>query len=227
MPSETSRISSKVVDALVVFDLGDDLGRVRAVIVEELADLHHVLLAADEGRRHQVHVLLDAKEQVLLVLLPQDRHVQVHVRDVDALVVGHLAAVDDAADDLRIRGALHLQHDLAVVDQDGIARMHRCRQTCKGLLDDLRRAEIPQADLRALGVQHDGQRHAHLLPQLLEQRDGARVVLVIPVGEVEPGHVHARLHHLPERFHVPARRADSAYDLGLSHSGTPFKQVGG
>ena len=60
--------------------------------------------------------------QVVLVLLGQRRDVDRHAGQVDALVVGHRAALDDLGDDVGRRStSTRLQRDLAVVDQQQVA----------------------------------------------------------------------------------------------------------
>lgn len=50
------------------------------------------------------------------------------------------------------------------------------------------------------------------LPEALQ---GAGVALVVTVGEVEPGHVHAGVDEGAEGLHAPARGAQGADDLDL------------
>ena len=82
-------------------------------------------------------------------------------------------------------------------------------------------SERAGADLRALGVEH----HGDVLALALDGALGARladairdraVVGVVAVGEVQPGHVHAGVHHLQQHLGAPARRADGAHDLRLA-----------
>lgn len=74
-----------------------------------------------------------------------------------------------------------------------------------------------QPDLRPLGVQHGGHRQAQLRPQGLQGVQTTLVLRVAAVGEIEPGHVHAGLQHLPQDA-LPVRgRTEGAHDLCLSH----------
>ncbi len=59
----------KVVEAFLVFDLADDLNIIAAVGVEELADVQHVAARSRKRGGDEVDMALDAKEQILFVLL--------------------------------------------------------------------------------------------------------------------------------------------------------------
>uniref|UniRef100_A0A6B0UTA1 Putative secreted protein n=1 Tax=Ixodes ricinus TaxID=34613 RepID=A0A6B0UTA1_IXORI len=52
------------------------------------------------------------------------------------------------------------------------------------------------------------------LPHIL---DGACVVLISTMGEIQPGNVHASLHHVNQHRHILRSRADGAYDARESH----------
>jgi hypothetical protein len=49
----------------------------------------------------------------------------------------------------------------------------------------------------------------------MDLADGHRMLVELAVGEVEPGHVHARFDHRRQGFARAGRRADRADDLGL------------
>ena len=58
-----------VVDALGVFNLGDDLDGVAAVFLQNFPDLQDVLRAAGEGGGDEIKARLDAKLDVVAVLV--------------------------------------------------------------------------------------------------------------------------------------------------------------
>ena len=116
-------------------------------------------------------------------------------------------------------GLQHRQPHQAVVQQDGIPLLHIAGQVGvgdgaavgvalqlrggQGELLACRQAdgalrEIPQPDLRPLGVQHGGHRGVQLLPQGLQHFQPGIMLFVGAVGKVEAGHVHARQDHLPQ-----------------------------
>ena len=68
----------KVFYALQVFYFGNKLDIVAAVIIHKPSDSHHILAAAHEGSGYVIHILLDAKENVLFILLVEHRHFQMH-----------------------------------------------------------------------------------------------------------------------------------------------------
>lgn len=51
---------------------------------------------------------------------------------------------------------------------------------------------------------------------LAEALERAGVPLVVPVGEVEASHVHARVHESAQGLHAPAGGAEGADDLDLA-----------
>src|SRR5690606_35882219 len=61
---------------------------------------------------------------------------------VDALVVGKLPAHHHARLDARADYAIHLQHDLSIVEQQGVARPHVVRQVLVGHADCRGRAAV-------------------------------------------------------------------------------------
>ena len=190
----------EVIDPLVVFDLGDDADVMPAVVVEEAAHGDDILLAPHEGRRHEIDVVLDAEAQIRLVTRAHEGHIQVDIGQVDALVVGDLPADRHAADNIRLRGALHGEHDLTVVDEHTVAGIQLPREVGIGdahlrlVADDIAArqgkegavlqrdlsvpAEIAEADLRPFGIQHDRCRYFQPVADTAEQRDGLGVLLM-------------------------------------------------
>ena len=90
----------QIVDARAVFDLCDEVDVVRAVLVQELADIQNVLRLGDEGARHKVYLLLDAEEKIALVLFGEIGEVELFFGEEHGLAVGELAADDDLAHDI-------------------------------------------------------------------------------------------------------------------------------
>src|SRR5262249_14654751 len=74
--------------------------------------------------------------------------------------------------------------------------------------------ERPEPDLRALQVLQDRDRPADPRLHRPDALDGLAVLDVGPVGEVEPGHVHAGPGHLLDDPLGDRRRPQGADDLG-------------
>ncbi len=227
-----------VVDAGLVLDLGDQADALAAVGVQELPDVYKVLPAGHEGAGHVVHAVLDAEQQIGLVKLRQVDLVQDLAGEGHALAVGQLAAHRHAAADLAVYDLHHVQRQQAVGQQHAVAGfqvvgqalvvdghaglvaghvVHAQREHLALLQRDLAVLEGLDAVFRALGVQHDGDGLIQALPHLLDVGDLLGVLLVGAVGEVDAGHVHARLHHRREGLGRLAGGADGADDLGLAH----------
>ena len=60
-----------IIDAEAIFDLGDQVDMLAAVLGKEAANGGHVLGHRNEGAGDKVHVVLNAEENVGLVLLAQ------------------------------------------------------------------------------------------------------------------------------------------------------------
>lgn len=110
----------KVDDTLLVLDLDDDLDA-GALGTEDLADREDVLGRADEGGKDHVDAVLDAKLEVLLVLLGQGREVDRRLGEVDTLARTERAVVDGLDLEPVALDGEDLQREDAVVDIDVLA----------------------------------------------------------------------------------------------------------
>ena len=231
----------QIFNALCVLDFGNDTD-VGIVLIEQVADVVHILCGAHKGSSDEVKAVLHAKDDVLAVLLAQVGHGQMHAGHIDTLFGLDLAAVQHGADDVGVGDLLNVQHDQAVVQHDGAAGLHVLGQILVSdgadLLGALHLAggqgkglagfqhlhtvlELLQADLGALGVQQGGNGLAQLLTQSLQLCQTAAVLLVGTVGEVETGHVHAVCNQVAQDIALIGRRAQGADDLRFSHKIPP------
>ena len=227
----------QVADALLIFDLGDDADA-GVGGVQHAADLPDIGGAADKAGGDEVEALLHAEQDIVLVLLAHVGHGQGHAGYVDALVILHDAAVLHPAADGLGRRLQHRQPHQSVIQQDGVPGVHILRQLGVGdgtarlvalhILNgqgeglpggQLHRAvfEVAQPHLRPLGVQHGRHRQIQLLPQRLDGVQPYLMLRVGAVGEIEPGHVHAREHHLPQHALLVGGGAQCTNDLRFSH----------
>ena len=230
-----------VVHTLTVLDFGNDAD-VGIVLIQQVADVVHILCGAHKGSSDEVKAVLHTKDDVLAVLLAQVGHGQMHAGHIDTLFGLDLAAVQHGADDVGVGDLLNVQHDQAVVQHDGAAGLHVLGQILVSdgadLLGALHLAggqgkglagfqhlhtvlELLQADLGALGVQQGGNGLAQLLTQRLQLCQTATVLLVGTVGEVETGHVHAVCNQVAQDIALIGRRAQGADDLRFSHKIPP------
>ena len=72
------------------------------------------------------------------------------------------------------------------------------------------------AHLRALGIQHDGDRDVLLPAQALDAVDARALLLVGAVGHIQAAYVHARVHQLGDHLLAVAGRAERTHDFRLS-----------
>ena len=189
-------------------------------------------MRADERLRDVVHAEAEREVEIGEVLLGQRRDRERHAGDVHTLVRLDQPARDDLAVRSGAVDALHAQPDVTVVDEDLVAGFeHRPEHVGRdrevvgaaGVLSrdhDLLAAleeggsvELADPDLRALQV---GDQRERAPDRCLHGAHAARAPLVLvvrPVGEVEPNSVHARVDERSERLLVVRRGADGGDDL--------------
>ena len=218
----------KIVDALDILDLGNDLDQVTAVVVKELAHGDDVISRAHKGRGDKIHIVLDAEDQVALVGFAQERHIQMYVGNVDAFVVADDAAVAYGTQNVRLGARLDGQHDASVVNQNAIALGQLRGQVAVSngnlavvahniagsqrkfvSLFQLDRAalKVAHTDLGTAGVKHNGGGHAHVVAHTAKHFDALFMIFMGAVGKVEARHVHAVFEHLGDDLLLSAGRA--------------------
>ena len=132
----------------------------------------------------------------------------------------------------------HLEHDLAVVEQEQrslvdvlwqllVVQAHTLAITDFGggvedevlaLLErHLAVLELADADLRALQVAEDGDGAAGLRRELLDERGALFVVGRDAMREIEPHHVDARADHALEHGGFGGGGTEGCYDLRTAH----------
>ena len=170
--------------ALVVFDLGDDLGVLARLAPQELPNFQDILGAARERRGDEIDLVCKAEADIRYVLRAEKRNVQLCAGYVDAFMLADHARVFHAADDILPVDGGDGHGNQPVVQQDGIARLHVavqlrpgngrlprralhgvCAQTEKLPFDkrNFLLFKCSHADLRPLGVQHDRDGQIQLL----------------------------------------------------------------
>ena len=114
----------KVVDTLLVFDLGDDLD-VLAILAEDLTNRLDITSCTNERSEDHVHPILDAKSYVVLVLLGEWWEVNVGLGQVDTLAGGDLAIVLAAAlQGLVVNDLEDFEGENTVIDEDDLALLN-------------------------------------------------------------------------------------------------------
>ena len=228
----------KIVDAHAVLNLGENLNVASAVVGAELADGQHVARAADEGRRNQVNALLDTEDDIAAILLADGRHLQIDIRNGNALAVAQHAAVGHGADDIgAVFDALNLHSQQTVVNQHartGVNKLDHLRigdgnlrfialDIAAGQDELLARfqrhlfiLEGLGANLRTLGIKHDGDRNILFLAQTLDAVDSRALLLVRAVGHIQTAYIHARVHQLGDHLLAVAGGTERTHDFGLS-----------
>ena len=217
-----------VLQRRVLLDLRDDEDR----LGHQRAQLGDVGRAAHEAQREVVELLLDGERGVGAILLRDGRRGHVHAGKVDALVALDLATVHDARGDPRRIYVQHDELDEAIVHEYAITDVDVGRQRLVGnrhlvgprlilrtehdirtLLEESRRGQRTDANSRPLQVAENGHRPAVLRRELAHDADGAGVLLVRAVREVDTGDVQARVHEAVDRLAAGRRGTERAHDL--------------
>src|SRR5690606_27929324 len=101
-------------------------------VLQQLADLQHILLLSHEGGGDKIDSLLQAEEDVLRVLLGDSGQLDPNPRNVDPFSVFQHAGVDHPADNLIPPNFHDRKLDQSVVDQDGGTGANILRQSRVG-----------------------------------------------------------------------------------------------
>ena len=235
-----------VLDGLGAFDLRQQHDAGTAVVIQKRAQLPHARRVADKRRRHEIDLLLDTEQQVLLVLLGHGRQRYGGARNVDGLALAKRACVAHGAVDVGAFDGVDRKLDHAVVHKDGSTGLKRAGQTRAILRHDAacalhvsfrEREALPRrklhglapgkqarANLGALRVKQDSARAGHLGAHAAQTVHTARVLLVRSVAEVEAGDVHARRYHCAQLRLVVDGRPERADDLrSFCHGSLPWR----
>ncbi len=203
----------EVLDGLRLLDLGDD-GDAAAFLVHDPVDFLDVPAAADEGEGDEVGSGAQSPAEVVDVLVGEGGDGDGGAGEVETLVIGDEAALDDAGVDAGAVDRGDEEGDAAVVDEDAVAGGEVVGEVRVGgaalvavAFDGLGGdgevvaafeeygafAEAAEADLRALKVREDADGAVGLVGGLADVGVALLVFGVGAVAEVEAGHVHAGL----------------------------------
>ena len=195
-----------------------------------------------ERERDVVDAVLDAERQVAPVLLGERRRRQPRAGQVHALVRLQRPADHDRRLDLLAVHGHDAQLEVAVVEQDAVARLDVARQRVVGgrdapgvaldglvggdddaaardQLDRPAARELARADLGPAQVLQDGDRPLLPLRDLAHRLQDRQVVGVLAVREVEPDDVGAGVDQALEDGGLARGGADGGNDLGAPHVG--------
>ena len=106
-------------------------------LFDQLLRLGHIFGPPDEAERDIVHALLHAEDQISAVLLGESGRADRDTGQVDPLVLGKRAAMDDLGNDILLDHPRHAQLDGAIREQDGIAAFDILWQVGIGSRDNL------------------------------------------------------------------------------------------
>ena len=230
-----------VVDALLVLDLRNDAD-LGVVLVQNVADIHNVLRVAGKAGGDQVKALLDTKQNIARVALAHIRHGQMHAGNVDALLGLDDAVIADRADNVCVADLVNAQLDQTVVQHDPATGLDVVGQLLVSDGADFVRAlyaaggqgellaggqllhtvlELTQTNLGTLGVQHTGNGQIQFLGKGTHLVKAALMLLIVAVGKVETGNIHAIFHQLTQDPRLIGRRTHRADNFRFAHKTYP------
>ena len=196
-------------------------GNARAAqLCKQLAHGCHVGRIAHARHREKIGALLHGKARRLAIGIRQKRQPQIDARQVHGLAFAQHAGVLHRAHHVVAVALVYGQLYLAVVEQHRSAGGHVGGKPGKALVDLARAArhlgclqddaaarlqahggavfEQPGAYAAAAQLDHDGCGCAQLAAHFLQAVQTGEVLGGVAVAEVQPGHVHARLHKVAQ-----------------------------
>ena len=241
-----------VVEALFVFDFGDDAGAA-AEGAEAFFDADDLFGEADEAGGDKVDVLGDAEGEVFAVSFGEDGKAGVDADEVDVFAAAEAAAVGGDAVDAAVADVFDGELDEAVGNENAVAGTelfgglgpgegNPAGAAVAGVAaggavggdgdgiaggeEDVFAVGEAGADFGAFGVEEDGDGDAELGGDAADAVHGLGVPVVGAVGEVEAGDVHAGEDHGADGVVAVAGGADGTNYLrfaGLHGHGSPEK----
>ena len=231
-----------VLHAVRVFNLRNDANVAAVVFFKLVADHHNILCRARERGGDKLKIFLHAEFKICAVFFADIRHGKRHARHIDALIRRDGAVIQKATLNVRVCHLFHDHFNEAVVDEDMRAAVYVLRQVLKRDRAAFRVAgalvrrqcvllpvgqhhlfgKLPRADLRALRVEQNGDRHVKLFSQLFHHIGAALLLLMRAVRHIQARHVHAAQNQLAQHSLVIGRRTQRTYDLGFSHLYRPL-----
>ena len=224
-----------ILHALQVLNLGNNI-HAALVLLDELPDFLYIAGTLNEGSSHIVHVILDAEDNILLILLGNRWQAYGYARSCYALLGAHRAAVQDLRHDILALDFLYGQAYQTIGQQDGVARLYFLvqilvadrgmmlitRGICIGqdellALGQLNLAvlELAQAHLRPLGVQQQCHDAIGMACRIAHHLDASCMLRMVSVGEIKAGTVHAILHQFFNQSWFFSSRSHCTYDFCL------------
>jgi len=226
----------EIVDALAVFDLGDDR-LAAAVFLDDPADFPDIAGAADERGSDEIDIFGDPEGDIVDILIGQGRQIDDGVGQADPFPAHQAAAGDHPGDDVAALDPDDGEGELAVVEKNRMAFLRlggefriidgdaglRAGSRIRGdgqllaVLKDQVGLQVADPDLGTAGVEEDGGVGIGPASGLLHQVDESSVGLPVAVGEIDPGDIHAGIDEGEDLVLRLAAGTEGGDDLGLVH----------
>ncbi len=214
-----------------------DLGQQPRPLADPCPRGAHILRALHERQCDPVHAQRQREIEVAQVFLGQRRDRDHGIRHIDALAIRQRAAIDHACDDGARAGSLDRQPDLAVVEQQRLARCRRREQLgmrqmhARGIARrriavehealaarqrDAAPGESADAQFRTLQVGQDADRPAGLCLDRAHGIAALAMVVMRAVAEVQAEDVRAGVEQGADGCLVAAGGAQRGENLGAA-----------
>ena len=113
-----------IINALLIFNLGNNINVTAAVFIQNLTDLQHILCCSGKRSCNKVKALFDSKKDILSVFFADKRHVYIYSGKIHALFIGNHSSVYYHTVDFCSLDLFNLQADQTIVDQNTVAGLH-------------------------------------------------------------------------------------------------------
>ena len=220
-----------IIDALLIFDLGDDLD-VTLAAVEDLLYLIYILAGADKRVSDEVHIVIHGEEDRVPIPLGNGGEVDADVGDVDALMRAYCPVVEYRTVECGLVLSDHPETEQSIVEEHGSALRyivdkagiididHLIRTWCCGICLDAYQLIRSQLDrfaigccrsthLRSLRVHHDG----HAVADGADVMDHPLKALMGHVCRVHPDDIDPGVEDLLEKLLIAMEVRDRSHDL--------------
>ena len=205
-----------ILDTGLILNFRDNAHMI-TIFLQHLANSDNIIGLLHKGSSYIIHIILSGKENILPILLGQKGQLELNTWAGYTLTGAELATVNHNGVNLRTCNSGDLKGEEAISQQNTAAHGQLLRQASiihmglmlvthiflrsQGEFIALTKLYLvilkhTQAHFRSLGIGNGGNNLARSCCCLSNQAQALTMILVITMGEVEAGQIHASAHHL-------------------------------
>ena len=208
------------------------------MLIQKVSHIHNIRLGGNKRRGHVIHIILNAKKQIFLILFRQIGTGHHLIGEAHALSVAQNATGNDLTHGIITLQFHYFKDDQAVIDHNLVANAQIIDQAFVvygnlGLISfdliggkskgvtvfyfNLTFCESTNPVLRTLGIKHHGNGKIQLIADLFDQIHLFLLFRMSTMRKIQTSNIHARQAHLSQNLFILAGRANGADDLCLAH----------